>query len=82
MSIRKPLKERSLENCGSPGHKVLPRNKNFIEILSYYWKGSRGRWKKNSSESIKKLNQFADVLVVKKPKICTKQLKWGRKEKN
>ena len=29
--------------------------------------------KNNSSESIIKLNQFADVLVVKKVKICTKK---------
>ena len=35
-----------------------------------------------SSESIVKLNQLADVFVVKKFKICiTKQLKWGRIEK-
>ena len=42
VSIRKSLKERSLEHFGSSEHKVLPRNKSFIEILSYEWKGSRG----------------------------------------
>ena len=39
----KSLKERSLEYFGSSEHKVLPRNKNFIDNLSYEWKSSRGR---------------------------------------
>ena len=43
VSIRKFLKERSLEHFGSSEHRVLPRNKSFIEILSYEWKDSRGR---------------------------------------
>ena len=33
VSIRKSLKERSLEHFGSSEHKVIPRNKSFIEIL-------------------------------------------------
>ena len=36
-------KKRSLEHFGSSELKVLPRNKSFIEILSYEWKGSRSR---------------------------------------
>ena len=43
VSIKKALKERSLEHFVSSEHKVIPRNKSFIEILSYEWKGSRGR---------------------------------------
>ena len=42
VSVRKSLKERSLGHFGSSEHKVLPRNKSFIEILSYEAKGSRG----------------------------------------
>ena len=34
MSIKKSLKERSLEHFGSSEHKLLPRNKSFPEILS------------------------------------------------
>ena len=60
---KKSLKERSLEHFGSSENKVLPRNKSFIEILSYEWKG---KMKNKFSESIKKLYQFADVLVFKK----------------
>ena len=43
VSIRKSLKERSFEHFGSSEHKELARNKSFIEILLYEWKGSRGR---------------------------------------
>ena len=43
VSIRKSLKERSLEHFGSSQHKVLPRNESFIEILSYEWKRCCGR---------------------------------------
>ena len=41
--VKKSLKERSLEHFGSSEFKGLPRNKSFIEILSYKWKDSRGR---------------------------------------
>ena len=36
-------RERSHERFGSSEHKVLPRNKNLKQILSYDRKGSRGR---------------------------------------
>ena len=65
MSIRKSLKEKSLQHFGSSEHKVLPRNKSFIEILLISGKIPAVDENK-SSESVMKLNQIADVLVVKK----------------
>ena len=40
--VKKSVRERSLEHFGSSEHKLLTP-KRFIEILSYEWKGSRGR---------------------------------------
>ena len=44
---KKISKKGSLEHFGSSEHKILLRNKSFIEIISYYWKHSRTRWKIN-----------------------------------
>ena len=80
VSIRISLKERSLEHFGASEHQVLPRNKNFIEILSYERKGSRDRWK--IKKSSKKTMKVTNLLAFKKVwNMFTKQLQWGKKWK-
>ena len=41
--MKNPIKEISYHNFYPSEDKIVRRNKSFTEILSYDWKGSRGR---------------------------------------